>query len=371
MTNLFGNAVKYAHTFIEVTLVIDDERKELNIVVINDGDIIPTDMREEVFKPFVRLNNTTASQSGTGIGLALSRSLAQLHQGNLFIQDYTEYNSFCLTLPIITDSNDSYLSLAVAPPEAPYSSPVILIIEDDLDLLTFIVKQLSAYTILTATNGKEALSILDNNTANLIITDIMMPQMDGIEFCQILKSNINYSHLPIILLTAKTNLQSKIEGLEAGADMYIEKPFSVEYLKACVASLIQNRIKLKETFASSPLVATNSMAFTKADEEFLKKINEIILNNIDNPEFSMDDMFETLHMSRSVFYRKIKGILNMSPSEYLRLERLKKAAELLLEGNSRINEVCYLVGFNSPSYFAKCFHKQFGILPKDFVNGKK
>ncbi|KAB6335816.1 AraC family transcriptional regulator, partial [Bacteroides xylanisolvens] len=161
--------------------------------------------------------------------------------------------------------------------------------------------------------------------------------------------------------------QAKIEGMELGADAYLEKPFSVEYLQACASNLIQNREKLRKAFAQSPFVAANTMALTKADEEFIKRLNEVIHSNMTNPEFSMDDMADSLNMSRSNFYRKIKGVLDLSPNEYLRLERLKMAAQLLREGESRINEICYMVGFNSPSYFSKCFQKQFGVSPKDFV----
>jgi len=192
--------------------------------------------------------------------------------------------------------------------------------------------------------------------------------MDGFELCKTIKSDLNYSHIPVILLTAKTNIQSKIEGMELGADAYIEKPFSVEYLQACASNLIQNREKLRRTFAQSPFVAANTMALTKADEDFIKRLNEVILANLNNPEFSMDDIADSLNMSRSNFYRKIKGVLDLSPNEYLRLERLKKAAQLLKEGEGRVTEICYMVGFNSPSYFAKCFQKQFGVLPKDFVD---
>jgi len=156
--------------------------------------------------------------------------------------------------------------------------------------------------------------------------------------------------------------------MELGADAYLEKPFSVEYLQACASSLIQNREKLRKAFAQSPFVAANTMALTKADEDFIKKLNEVIQVNYSNPEFSMDDMADSLNMSRSNFYRKIKGVLDLSPNEYLRLERLKRAAQLLKEGENRVNEICYMVGFNSPSYFAKCFQKQFGVLPKDFVS---
>lgn len=208
---------------------------------------------------------------------------------------------------------------------------------------------------------------LDRNFVNLVVSDVVMPLMDGFELCKTIKSNVGYSHIPVILLTAKTNIQSKIEGMELGADSYIEKPFSPEYLLAVVSNLINNREKLRRDFAKSPFVAVNTMALTKADEEFIKKLNEIILSNLSNQEFSMDDMAESLNMSRSSFYRKMKGVLDLSPNEYLRIERLKRAAQLLKEGESRINEICYMVGFSSSSYFSKCFLKQFGVLPKDFA----
>lgn len=195
-----------------------------------------------------------------------------------------------------------------------------------------------------------------------------MPQMDGFELCKTIKSNLEYSHIPVILLTAKTNIQSKIEGLESGADAYIEKPFSVEYLKVSVSNLIASRENLRKTFALSPFVPAHTMALTKADDEFMKKLNAIIQSNLHNTEFCMEDMADALNMSRSSFYRKIKGVLDLSPNEYLRIERLKQAAQLLKEGESRVTEICYRVGFNSPSYFAKCFQKQFGVLPKDFMS---
>ena len=194
-----------------------------------------------------------------------------------------------------------------------------------------------------------------------------MPEMNGLELCEHLKSELDYSHIPIILLTAKTTLQAKIEGMKLGADVYIEKPFSVEYLKVCVANLLNNREKLRASFVNSPFVQTGSMAMTKADESFLKTLKEVVVANMQNPDFCLDDMASLLNMSRSSLNRKIKGILDMTPNDYIRLERLKKAAQLLKEGECKINEVCYMTGFNTPSYFTKCFQKQFGILPKDFV----
>ncbi|MFK1815175.1 two-component regulator propeller domain-containing protein [Bacteroides fragilis] len=378
ISNLLNNGVKYASTYLRISLETDE--KVFHIRTFNDGEMIPDTMKEEIFKPFVRLDKEDEVTTGTGIGLALSRSLAELHQGSLMMEKGEEVNCFCLTLPVNQDSTITLSAENVSQVEenscgweqeetdTKEKKPMILVVEDNPDMLAFIRKQLTTeYSVLTAMNGIEALAVLDNHYVNLVVSDVMMPQMDGFELCKTIKSDLSYSHIPVVLLTAKTNIQSKIEGLELGADAYIEKPFSVEYLLANISSLIHNREKLRQTFAKSPFVAANTMALTKADEEFICKLNDIIQANLHNPEFSMEDMADALKMSRSSFYRKIKGVLDLSPNEYLRLERLKQAAQLLKEGKSRVNEICYTVGFNSPSYFSKCFLKQFGVLPKDFI----
>ena len=387
ISNLLNNGVKYAESYVHISLAVPDTDggNSFRICTVNDGVIIPDAMKEEIFKPFVRFNEQEDGKvtTGTGIGLALSRSLAELHQGTLTMGKGEENNTFCMTLPIVQDTTITLTTeveagtdkINEAPAEQAVEKdnrPTVLVAEDNPDMLAFVVRQLSKdYTVLTATNGAEALRVLDGNYVNLMISDVVMPVMDGFELCKTIKSDLNYSHIPIILLTAKSNIQSKIEGMELGADAYIEKPFSVEYLQACASNLIQNREKLRQAFAESPFIAANTMALTKADEEFIKKLNEVIRVNYANPEFSMDDMADNLNMSRSNFYRKIKGVLDLSPNEFLRLERLKKAAQLLKEGENRVNEICYMVGFNSPSYFAKCFQKQFGVLPKDFTNVKE
>jgi signal transduction histidine kinase/DNA-binding response OmpR family regulator len=386
ISNLLNNAVKYSEHYIHVSLEVTegDESNVFRIRTVNDGVIIPREMREEIFQPFVRFNEREDGKvtTGTGIGLALSRSLAELHQGTLAMGEEENSNTFCLTLPIVQDMTITLTPETKAEPEPVSEVPVeveqgekkdnrptVLVVEDNPDMRAFVVRQLSKeYAVLSAVNGAEALKMLDGNYVNLVVSDVVMPVMDGFVLCKTIKSDLNYSHIPVILLTAKTNIQSKIEGMELGADAYIEKPFSVEYLQACASNLIQNREKLRRTFAQSPFVAANTMALTKADEDFIKRLNEVILANLNNPEFSMDDIADSLNMSRSNFYRKIKGVLDLSPNEYLRLERLKKAAQLLKEGEGRVTEICYMVGFNSPSYFAKCFQKQFGVLPKDFVD---
>lgn len=388
VSNLLNNAVKYADTYVHVFLEmnVSEGKKVFHIRTVNDGVIIPDEMKEEIFKPFVRFNEKEDGKvtTGTGIGLALSRSLAELHQGSLVMLEGENENVFCLTLPVeqdsaiklasesipmVIDSEASERRTEAAESKAnKVNKPVVLVVDDNPDLLSFVVRQLEDnYMVVTATDGMEALEVLDGNEVSLVVSDVVMPRMDGFELCKVIKSNLEYSHIPVILLTAKTNIQSKIEGLELGADAYIEKPFSVEYLQACISNLINSREKLRQAFAQSPFVAANTMALTKADEEFLRKLNEIIQNNYHNPDFSMDDIVDSLNMSRSNFYRKIKGVLDLSPNEYLRLERLKRAAQLLQEGNNRVNEISYMVGFNSPSYFSKCFLKQFGVLPKDFA----
>lgn len=386
LSNLLSNAMKYAKTYVQISLETNEavENVEFFVRTVNDGLVVPDAMKEEIFKPFVRFDGEDNGRvtAGTGIGLALSRSLAELHKGSLRMVEGEKANVFCLTLPIMQDNAITMESEVVgnaelfAEPQAKREEQkenaenryTILVAEDNPEMLSFVSRQLShEYTVLTAANGEEALRVLDENFVNLIVSDVVMPLMDGFELCKTIKSKLDYSHIPIILLTAKTNIQSKVEGLELGADAYIEKPFSPEYLQAAISSLIRNREKLRHAFAKSPFVAANTMALTKADEEFIKKLNEIILSNLHNPDFSMEDMAEILNMSRSNFYRKIKGVLDLTPNEYLRIERLKRAAQLLKEGENRVNEICYMVGFNSPSYFSKCFLKQFGVLPKDFV----
>ena len=347
ISNLLNNGVKYAESYVHISLEVPetDDNNSFCIRTENDGVIIPNEMKEEIFKPFVRFNEKEDGKvtTGTGIGLALSRSLAELHQGTLAMGEGEENNTFCLILPIVQDMTitltpepeveiDRMNEIPVGETEKKDNRPTVLVVEDNPDMLAFVVRQLSKeYTVLTATNGAEALQVLDGNYVNLVVSDVVMPVMDGFELCKTIKSDLNYSHIPVILLTAKTNIQSKIEGMELGADAYLEKPFSVEYLQACASSLIQNREKLRKAFAQSPFVAANTMALTKADEDFIKKLNEVIQVNYSNPEFSMDDMADSLNMSRSNFYRKIKGVLDLSPKEYLRLERLKRAAQLLKE----------------------------------------
>ncbi|NDV78131.1 hybrid sensor histidine kinase/response regulator transcription factor [Dysgonomonas sp. 511] len=382
VSNLFNNAIKYGSSFIRVSLITTglENHNSFELRVENDGEVIPTEMRNEIFKPFVRYttsNNETVS--GTGIGLPLAKFLAEQHNGSLQVDGRQDINCFVLRLPVeqentfevslatVNEADEEIDSLDNVQHGTVENLPTILLVEDDPGIQRFTRKQLSEkYNVISANNGIEALKILDTTMVTLVVSDIMMPLMDGFELCTTMKCDINYTHIPVILLTAKTMTQSKIEGAEAGADAYIEKPFSPKHLLAVIENLIKSRAQLKEAFTRYPLTAPNPAAISKADEEFMERMREAILQNISNPDLKMENIAETLNMSRASFYRKIKGLLDLSPNEYLRIERLKEAARLLREGQYQVGEVCYMVGFNSLSYFSKCFHKQFGILPKDF-----
>jgi ligand-binding sensor domain-containing protein/signal transduction histidine kinase/DNA-binding response OmpR family regulator len=376
-SNLLNNAIKYCDSCVRVKayLSTDEENGMFHLITENDGEKIPDEYRDEIFKPFVHLDKEKDGKTaGTGIGLALSKSLAELHKGNLILEKGDEWICFHLTLPVgkidkvvpevETELVKTEINVNVEKTSEAYT---ILLVDDDVDLLRFEEKFLSShYHIKTAENGIQALEILREENVNLIVSDIMMPEMDGLELTKRVKLDIEFSHIPVILLTAKVNVESKVQGFETGADAYIDKPFSLEVLMAQIANLLQNREKLRETFLKNPFIGANTIVRTKSDEEFIKKLHAIVHENLDNSEFIVEDIAEQFNMSRASFYRKIKGVLDLTPNEYIRVERLKKAAQLLKEKVYKVNEICYMVGFNSPSYFTKCFQQQFGVLPKDF-----
>lgn len=246
--------------------------------------------------------------------------------------------------------------------------PVILLVDDNEEILDYLKRILSEkYTVLKAQDGKEALTQLTKETVQLIISDVMMPEMDGFELCRYIKSNLDFSHIPIILLTAKNALQSKIEGLELGADAYIEKPFSPEHLQVQISSLLLNRNKIKEFYANSPLAHIKTMAHTKADELFLEEINNIVNAHIDDTNLDVELLAKSMNVSRPTLYRKLKDITDLTPNEIINICRLKKAAVLLTEGQQGISQVAEMVGYSSPTHFGRNFHKQFGMTPSEFL----
>ncbi len=378
LSNLFSNALKHSLTTIDV--VFNHNEKSFEIKVSNDGDMVPNQFVEKIFEPFFKLNK---NKQGTGIGLAFVKSLVELHKGTIYCDNsQIDRTTFVMTLPVNQENKirinngDNQTNNADDGQENPLpnelllpnrTAPTILTVEDSEEFQQLLYKQLTRkYYVLQAKNGMEAINIMDKENVDIVICDIMMPVMDGLEFCKMIKENLKYSHVPIILLTARTNIESKIEGLNLGADEYIVKPYSIDYLIARIDNLLENRKKIKEAFRNSPELAYQSITHSKADEEFLQKLINCIHDNLNDSDLNIDKLAEKMFVSRATLYRKVNNISELSPNDFILLIRLKKAAELIKTQKYQINEVAYLVGFNSPNYFSKCFFKQFGVSPKDF-----
>lgn len=375
VNNLLTNAIKYSDRYIFLQMQIQEDKKEFSITVINDGLLIPESEKENIFNPFYRLKETE-NQQGSGIGLSLARSLTEFHKGTLSYQQTADgKNQFQLVLP--EEQEDCYQLIsekgaeeAVNPDvnEENTKKPAVLIVEDQTDMRQFIAKELSeTYRVLEAANGKEAVGILKGNTVNLIISDVMMPVMDGFELCNVVKNDVNFSHIPFILLTAQHNLQSRLKGLNNGADAYMEKPFSIELLTAQVLNLLKSRELLTRTYREMPSVPAATLAVSTVDDLFLKKFNTYLEENIANEALSVEMLASEMGMSTSSLYRKVKGLSGLTPVEFIRITRLKKAAELMQTGENRINEIAFRTGFSSPAYFSTCFQKQYGKSPTDFM----
>lgn len=376
ISNLINNAVKYCQSYISVTLKANE--KEFSLTITNDGNIIPVNLREKIFEPFFHIDSSEHSVSGTGIGLALARSLAELHSGHLYMGEDTNLNVFVLTLPlqqkVSVKLSDNGIEETVQHKGNQISTQenlthpyTLLLVEDNVQMLEYEKRCLEKeYNIITATDGEEALLKMQQHNVNLVITDVMMEPMDGIELCRSIKYNVELSHIPVIILTAVTSEQGKMKGMESGADAYIVKPFSMNNLLETTQNLLRQREEIKRMYATSPFVLASSTSISPADVDFLKKLKDAVRNNIGNCDFNVDLLAAEMNMSRTSLNRKVRGTLDQSPNNYIRIERLKAAAEMLKEGELKVNEICYSVGFSSPSYFTKCFYEQFGILPKEF-----
>ena len=372
LNNLFSNAIRYSDKKIEVKLVLKEGC--FKIIFLNDGELVPLEQREKIFDPFYQMKKNANASSSSGIGLSLARSLSELHHGTLVFEEIDGLNGFTLELPIKQDGENLEILPANEDDHEKDDSnidderrEVLLVVEDNVEMLDFMVDKLKHhFTVESAQNGVEAMKILEEKNIDCVITDIMMPEMDGFELCHKIKSDIEICHIPVVLLTAKNDLDSKIEGLKMGADAYIEKPFSFQYLLTQLTSLFDNKKREKDAFMRKPFLPISAMGMNKADEELMNKLIGIIEDNIMDTNFGVERLSEIVFMSRSTLHRKIKAVAGTSPTDFIRLIRLKKATDLIIEGRYRIGEICYLVGINSPSYFIKLFQKQFGMTPKQF-----
>ena len=327
VSNLLTNASKYTKDEVTLTCIVQPEQHTFIIRVTDNGIGISKEEQKKIFHPFYQAMD---NKPGTGIGLSIVKSIVESHNGCIEVEsEVNKGSSFIVTLPIEQaqvlpqDTGTSLLNNPAIPEgilqEDLSGSPIkhkptMLIVDDNEEMLNFLSSSLAdKYSILTAEDGIEALNKLKENEVTLIVSDWMMPRMDGVEFCKTIRTNQATSHIPFILLTAKTDTNSKIEGMDCGADAYIEKPFSMQYLEACIKNLVDLRNLLRQKFSKMPLVPLNSIANNSMDDKFLTRMNEIIEENFSNPELSVDFLAEKLCISRSGLFAKIKTLANITP----------------------------------------------------------
>ena len=384
VSNLITNAMKFTKDTITVKCSRIADTDKFEIVVADNGVGISKENSDKVFNPFFQvLDNINDTKGGTGLGLSIVKSVVDAHGGEIkLVSEPGHGASFTVILPI---KQENVLRVAV-PDEASQEEknedispdedaeetiqdPVLLVVDDNAEMVDFISSHYEKnYEVITASNGAEALEKMKEKPVSLIICDWMMPVMDGEEFLRKIRHDENFSHIPFVMLTAKTDNASKITTMKSGADAYVEKPFSISYLDARIENLLDMRELLRRKFSRMPLEPITSIAQTEVDNELLKKLQALIEDNFSNPELNVDFLAEHLGISRSGLYAKIKALADVTPNELIQITRLKKAAELLKENKYRINEICYMVGFNSSSYFSRCFQKQFGMKPGEFAS---
>jgi signal transduction histidine kinase/DNA-binding response OmpR family regulator len=416
--NLLSNAFKFTPDHGTISVMIhmidkngsDNPRQHLEIIVQDTGAGISSDRLPKVFDRFYQIGNTskfkrTVKQEGTGIGLALSKELIELHHGNIQVQSMEGLGTkFIIHLPV-DDShltpeeivhqpdydaymhNELYKFLSSDEPSEELSQTnesgsesnekagnlkKILVVEDNHEVREFIRVSLEPeYQVYEAEDGIAGFDAAQKEVPDLIINDIMMPRMDGVELTGKLKKDDITCHIPVILLTAKDTVEFKIKGLEIGADDYICKPFNVRLLKTRIKNLIENRVTLQNKFRKDILLEPKEVAVTSSDEKFLKKAMQVVENHISDSSFNVMVFVKEMGMSRSVMYRKLEAVTGQSVNEFIRSIRLKRAAQLLALNEFTISEITYEVGFNDPQYFSKCFSKQFGKTPSAYASDFK
>ena len=385
MMNLVGNAVKYAKSNIVIRLETTADDK-ITIAVMDDGHGVPPEERDKIFDRYYQIGkDSKAASLGTGLGLSYAKMLAEIHQGDLYYEDAPGGGScFVLVLPVgqvsdreetaekTVESRETVDDTAPSAPSA-HATFRILLVEDNEELLRATADALRQwYKVTRAHDGTEALEMLKYQEVDVVVSDVMMPRMDGTELCRRLKQDINTSHLPVILLTAKVTVEAKVEGMESGADIYIEKPFSIKQLHLQIENLLRlrqqfyERMRSIDGFHTVGDTDTTPLGLNQQNLQFVERLQKFVEENMRDEEFSIDTLAEQLNMSRSSFYRKIKALTGLAPNDYLKTARMNQAARLLREG-LRPSEVCERVGFTSSSYFAKCFRAQFGCLPKEYT----
>ena len=372
LTNLLSNAYKFTKDYVMIRMNLSKDEKNWEISVADNGIGISSGNQKLIFKSFYQVSKSLPSDYiGTGIGLYVVHQLLELQGGTISVDSkVNEGTVFTISIP---KGNQSAL-----PPTEKYTKIFnektlsqkkrILVVEDNDDMRNYITSIFTdIYIVDQCTNGEEALEYIAKEAYDLIITDLMMPIVDGLTLCKILKSQVQTSHILIVILTARTDEQTEIDVLKANADAFIKKPFSPEVLKAQISSILSNRKQLYIKFLKNPETTFDVLYRKNDDKEFIQQIDNYIAAHLSDPELEVNELAEESGMGRSMFFKKMKLITGLTPNDYIRTYRLKKAVLLLQNGESRINEVCYKVGFSSPSYFTTRFTMQFGCSPSDFL----
>lgn len=408
--NVLSNAVKFADKGGKITIktaVLPGNTETeypgyIEIKISNTGKGIPAEKQALIFDRFYQVDKHGLTEYGTGIGLALSKGIIELHSGRISVEskigeDNTQgYTCFTILLPlgkdhipddqIIEDFKNSesveiyeLLNEEESEPDKKSGNvidkelPNILLVEDNDEIRKLIFDSLkSEFKIIEAENGKIGWQIATESIPDLIISDVIMPEMDGLELCERLKTDDRTSHIPVILLTARTSIIHKLSGLKTGADDYLTKPFNIQVLRVRIKNLIELRKKLREKFGKRKnMIPELVNQESSRDDIFLKNAAEIINNKMMDPDFSVNKLAVEVGMSQSVLYRKLKALTDLSPNDFIKNIRLNKAEELLFKDDLTISEVGYRVGFNDPKYFSRSFKKQYGVTPSDYLREKK
>ena len=388
ISNLLTNANKYTNNEVRLSCQVDPDGEHFRIVVSDNGIGIREEDRSRLFEPFFQAQD---NKPGTGIGLNIVKNIVDLHHGTISVSsEVGKGSTFTIVLPVAQEQSEQFpadslrssdentadskqisvKSSANSKPQmvSKQNASTMLIVDDSEDMVSFLGNHFKEkYEVLTAGDGIEALDILRNHEVSIIISDWMMPRMDGAELCRRVRLDPMTSHIPFVMLTAKTDNDSKVEGMDVGADTYIEKPFSIQYLEACIRNMLEMRRRLIEKFSTQPLEPVTEIASNPTDNEFLLEMKKVIEENFSNSELNVNYLAEKLNISRSGLFAKIKTLADVTPNEMIQIVRLKRAAELLLEKKYTISEIGYMVGFSNPSYFSKCFQKQFGVRPMDYI----
>ncbi|MCX6307528.1 MAG: response regulator, partial [Bacteroidia bacterium] len=394
--NLLSNAFKYNKENGSVNVLIDtviiDNQRHLLLKVSDNGYGMSETVKNNLFKRFYEGNFRDFKVKSIGIGLSLTHDLIEFHNGIISVESTEGIGSiFTISLPIdkeCYDDSQIYLHTisndeqnlqedlqenSLVQTDAKFEKISVLIVEDNHELIQVMSEHLKAEFILSkAFNGEEALQILNHHKIDIVVTDILMPIMDGIELVNRMKSIVEYSHIPVLMISAKHNVEDKVEGFDAGADAYVIKPFEMPALIANIKSLVRNRRTLAQSFLLDPQQTNISKyAHNNTDKEFLEKVIKIIEDNVLEKNFITNDLYDALNISQSTLYRKLQVLIGISPNELIRKIRLKVASQLLLEDKLNISEIAYDLGFSDPKYFSIIFKKEIGVSPTEYKKTKR